>query len=229
MLAGRAPAAPNIGEPTGFVNDRAGVLDSSQIQSLEVKLRSVATSDSPVQICILTVKSLEGLTVEDYAQKVFDLWKPGQEGVDNGLLFLVATSDRKVRIHTGKGVEGVLPDIVCGQIIRHEILPLFRGGDYAGGIRQGCDAIIGVTRGEIDPGAKWSSSNKNTIVPALIIFIIIAIGVISSIFNKRRGYRRGGFFIFGGGSSGRSGGGGFGGFGGFGGGCSGGGGASGGW
>src|SRR4030042_6206941 len=100
----------------GYVNDYADMISSAKEKELEIKLKSIEDIDS-TQIVILTVPSLEGNAIEDYSINVATNWKIGQKNKDNGVLFLVAKNDRKMRIEVGRGLEGVLTDLLSGRII----------------------------------------------------------------------------------------------------------------
>ena len=131
---------------SGRVNDLAEVLSPTTARDLERILKSHEDSTSN-QVVILTVKSLEGEAIESYSIRVAESWRLGQKGKDNGVLLLIARDDHKVRIEVGRGLEGNLPDITCGQIIRHEIVPRFKKGDFDGGTRAGTEAILAALAG----------------------------------------------------------------------------------
>ncbi|HOE68740.1 MAG TPA: TPM domain-containing protein [Candidatus Omnitrophota bacterium] len=210
----------------GYVTDRAGLLSPSARVELEAKLRTFDQQTS-TQIAVAIFPSLEGGSLEDISMRIAETWKPGQKDRDNGVLLLVFRDDRKIRIEVGYGLEGVLTDVVSGQIIRQEIAPCFRRGNYASGVEAGVDAIMLAVRGEFK-AKKSSGDGRQT---AALVFIILLI-VLPPLLRKgsggddRRGRRRGGFFYTG---TGYRSGGSRGGFGGFSGGSFGGGGASGGW
>ncbi|TCK23844.1 uncharacterized protein EV667_3687 [Ancylobacter aquaticus] len=147
---GLAPARAEMTFPalTGRVVDGAQVLTPEARAALEARLaaQEARTTD---QFVVATVPSLEGTSVEDYANRLFRFWKLGQGDKDNGVLLLVAPNERRVRIETGYGLEGVLPDAVASTIIQTAVLPDFRGGDFAGGIEKGAEAVIEVLN--LDP------------------------------------------------------------------------------
>lgn len=223
---------------TQYVTDQTGTLSSGEIAAIGAKLEQFDRETS-TQIVVLMVSTLGDSPVEEASLKVAELNKIGRGGKNNGILLFVAKNDRKIRIEVGYGLEGAVPDITAGQIIRREITPRFREGDYYAGIVAGVQSIMLATKDEYkaEPGNRASRG-----FPVPIIFlIIIAIVVLSRIGrgggpSSGIGRRRAGPFIFfppgggGWGGSGGSGGGGFGG-GGFsgGGGSFGGGGASGSW
>jgi uncharacterized protein len=224
----------------GRVNDYAGMLPAARARDLEERLRQFEAQTGH-QIAVLTIPSLQGDDLEGFGIRVADAWKIGKKGFDNGVILLVVRDDRALRIETGYGLEGVLPDAITSRIIREVIVPRFRANDYAGGIEAGADAIMKVTRGEALPEAARrrpsdDSAGANWLF-LLFLASIVIIPFISQLTNRRSrnswigtGRRRSGYWggpFYGGGL----GGGGFGGGGGFsgGGGGFGGGGASGRW
>lgn len=237
LLTLAAPAAfaaeePSIPKPAGYVSDTAGVMGewAAKTETLCGEIERRTTSE----IAVLTVKTTAPLEAQQYAQQVFDRWKIGKKGKDNGVLILVAVDDRKMWIATGYGVEGVLPDGKVGEIRDRVLLPLFRQSRYGEGIFLGAKAVGSVLAGDQADVPKRDRKRKGfPLTLDLILFLlfgafILVRGIFSSLFGTRRRSGGGGFFGgFGGGESGGSFGGG--GFGGFGGGFSGGGGAGGGW
>jgi uncharacterized protein len=131
---------------TGRVNDNAQILSDSTCKSLTkiLKDHEVRTTN---QIVILTISSLEGESIEDYANKVFNEWKLGKKEKDNGVLIVVVPGERKMRIEVGYGLEGLLPDLSAGRIIRNVMAPRFRDGDFNGGITEGTLAVVSTLEG----------------------------------------------------------------------------------
>ena len=237
------PAAPN---PPRLVNDFAGVL-GSRADELERVL--VAFDDSTSnQITVVTVNSLDGYAVEEYALELGRRWGVGSSR-NNGLVLLAAMEDREVTIQVGYGLEGAITDAYSRRIIDNEIVPAFKEGDYYKGIYNACDQLMKLASGEIsEPRGEEDPSGwailLGFVLPMIIFVIVLSIfhkkggGSNMSDGNGSGGSRRPFVWFgpsFGGGSSSGSGwggghGGGFGGgFGGFGGGSFGGGGASGRW
>ncbi|HEU4436467.1 MAG TPA: TPM domain-containing protein, partial [candidate division Zixibacteria bacterium] len=131
------PAFPqNYPASTGAVNDFAGLISSSQREELEQSLRAFFDRTGAA-IVVATFESLDGVPIEDFAVGLFEKWKPGKKGQDFGLLILVAKEERKIRFEVGYGLEPVLPDGRCGEIIRTQMTPRFREGDFYGGIAAG--------------------------------------------------------------------------------------------
>lgn len=131
----------------GYVNDYAGVLSAGTVRQLEQTLAGFEQSDS-TQIVVLTVPSLYGDDLETFSIRVAEAWQIGQKGKDNGAILLVAKAERKVRIEVGRGLEGTLTDLVSGRIIRGEMTPRFRQGDFDGGVTAGVSAIMATVKGE---------------------------------------------------------------------------------
>ena len=231
------------------VVDQANILSDATEQDLELKLKGIedATTD---QVVVVTVDSLQGDDIEDYGYKLGRHWGIGQNGTekaangqtykDNGLLLIVAPNEHKVRIEVGYGLEPVMTDAMSGLIIRNDITPKFKAGDYDGGVEAGVDAItqqLSLDRGVAIQKAQAAAQDEDSEaspghIPIGFIILIIVFVILFS---------RGGWLpwlilgqVLGGGGRGGGGGwsgGGGGGGGGFsgGGGSFGGGGASGGW
>ena len=161
------------------VHDEASVLSASTIQQLELQLKQFEDSTSN-QIAILIIPSLDGDVIENYALRVaHDEWKLGQSKNDNGVLLLIAVDDRKMRIEVGYGLEGVLTDALCSQIIRNEMAPNFRRGDYNTGVVTAIYAMIRATQGEYiadDSSSEGASmSMKERVLLGLFVFGILGI------------------------------------------------------
>lgn len=235
LLPNTAHAEFKVPALTGAVVDDAGVLNPSTRSSMEAALREVRSKGGP-QINVLTVQSLEGLTIEQASIQVTDAWKLGGQKADDGILFMISMGDRRMRIEVGQGLEGVLTDVESKRIIEDRVIPYFRAGRPGDGIVVGVSSILQKTSPELAKAlgesprlAKKSRSRDQGIPVPLLIFIVIVFLFLG------RGGRRGGLLgaLAGSalGSSGRGGGwsgGGGGGWSGGGGGFSGGG-ASGGW
>lgn len=139
-----AAAVPYL---TGRVVDDSRVLSTEARERIEAQLKAHEDRTSN-QVVVLTVPTLEGESIEGFAEKVFSAWHLGQKGKDNGLLLVIATGDRRMRIEVGYGLEGTLTDGVMGSIIRNAMAPRFKTGDYAGGIEAALQAILGTLDGD---------------------------------------------------------------------------------
>jgi uncharacterized protein len=142
---------------TGRVVDNAEIIDPAARKALEVRLQEHERQTTN-QIVVLTLSSLEGESIEAFANETFNTWKLGRQGKDNGVLLLVVPPERRMRIEVGYGLEGSLTDAAASRIIRNVIAPHFRGGDFDAGISQGIEAIIGVLGGAEAPADAVSSA-----------------------------------------------------------------------
>jgi len=133
----------HIPQPRGWVNDFAGVISPEYEQKLNSLIAELESKTS-AEIAVVTFPSIAPYTEFEYAQMVFDRWKIGKKGKDNGVLVLVSVRERRWRIHTGYGVEGILPDALCDQIGRNRMVPYLRSGDYSQGLYYGVAAIANV-------------------------------------------------------------------------------------
>jgi len=147
LTASTVLAYSSPGSPAGFVNDYAGLLRADEKKDLESKLTQFNASSSN-ELAIVTIKSLEGDTIENFANQLFADWKIGKVKKDNGVLLLVALNDRKMRIETGYGLEGALPDATANQIITKSLRPAFQANNYYEGINKAADQIIAAMYGE---------------------------------------------------------------------------------
>lgn len=224
-------AEPAIPPPAGYVTDTAGVLGKWSADTNRL-CRDIARQTG-AEVAVLTVRTTAPLDARQYAQQVFDRWKIGKKGKDDGVLVLLAVDDRKMWIATGYGVEGVLPDGKAGEIRDRIMLPLFRQKRYGEGIYVGVASIGNILSGGKIAAPKAARKRDRLPVTFQFLLLLAALGFLAfrAIFaGAAGGYRRrGGMWYYGGGGGFGGGGFGGGGFGGFGGGSSGGGGAGGGW
>jgi uncharacterized protein len=209
-----------------YVMDRAGLLSEGENRQLAAALDQYAR-DTGNQILVITVPTLENREAVEFTEELFALNRPGQKGKDNGVILLVAKAERKIRIEVGYGLEGALPDGKAGIIIREEIAPRFKTGDFSGGITAGVSAMLTAISPDYQfnglPETRPARRTKRGLSP-FSAFVLLLIVIFSSIFNRydrlntRRRYRSGysePWFWGGGGGSGgggfSGGGGGFGG------------------
>ena len=223
------------------MNDYAGLLSRGDRERLEATLaeRERATG---AQMAIAIFRSLEGENLEDVASRLFQRWRLGRKGLDNGVLLVMFVKDRKLRIEVGYGLEATIPDAVAGRIIREAVVPRFREQRWAAGLEAAADAVYARIaspaadpdrmRKEAESFRRAQRESEDTARLYLILFLAIFAAIVGSLVWEvsrqrpgltagRRGWDRtsGGWF-----GGGRSGGGGWSGGGG-----SGGGGASGSW
>jgi uncharacterized protein len=168
------------------VHDDAHVLKQETVDLLEKELKTYEDSTSN-QIAILIVQSLDGDELEEYSLRVAEKWRLGKKGKDNGVLLLIAVDDHKMRIEVGQGLEGMLTDAQSNRIIRNEIAPEFRRGDYDGGVKAGIVGIAKAIKGEykadvVDSSSELSGSEK--IFFGLFIFSILGLFTLFALFSK---------------------------------------------
>jgi len=132
---------------TARVTDLTGTLDSAEKQALTQRLAELEQAKGS-QIAVLIVPTTRPEAIEQYSIRVVDQWKLGRQGVDDGVLLLVAKDDRRMRIEVGRGLEGAIPDAFAKRIIAEQITPAFRDGRFAAGIDAGVGALIGLIKGE---------------------------------------------------------------------------------
>ena len=234
----------NFPNPTGFINDFAGVISprtEKAMESLSQELKQKTGSE----VVVVTVKSIGDMEYTDYAVRLYEKWGIGEKGKDNGVLILNAVTERKIRIEVGYGLEGIIPDGLAGEIRDRYLIPHLRKNDFDTGLANGLAAVASIIAqdagvqlsGGIAARPGVTGSRKRGRGGINIFQLMIFFFVISSMFGKRRRGGRGGLlgslFLLGmlGGGRGHGSGGfgsfGGGGFGGFGGGMGGGGGAGG--
>jgi uncharacterized protein len=176
------------------VVDQTDTLTSEQRTELEQKIAAERSSTGN-QIAVLMIPSLEGEVLEDYSIEVARGWGVGQKERDSGVLLLVVKNDRQVRIEVGYGLEGALPDIRAGQIIRDRMVPEFRQDKYFEGINGGVDGIIKAIHGEADPSLQEESAapfEGGDMIGNLFFFAIFALMWLGSILGRSKSWWAGG-------------------------------------
>jgi uncharacterized protein len=179
------------------VVDLTNTLNASQRSALEQKLAALQQRKGS-QLAVLIVPTTQPEAIEQYATRVFDQWKVGRgkvdgKWVDDGVLFLVAKNDRKMRFEVGYGLEGALPDAIAKRIIDETVAPLFRQGDFYGGIDAGVDRAIRVIDGEpLPPPAaqdqRWQPTGGALhSLPVLIVVVFVISNVFRAMFGRGGG------------------------------------------
>lgn len=170
---------------SGRINDRAGLLSPGTVSELEQKLAGFER-DQSTQIVVLTIPSLQGDDIDQFSIRVADAWKIGQQGKDNGVLLILARDERKVRIEVGMGLQGVLPDITAGRIIRDLMRPHLKAGDFDRGISAGVDGIMAATRGEFTASPQDASrkQHQRTTSPVTFFLLTAVAAVILGSFSR---------------------------------------------
>src|SRR5262245_2487294 len=211
-------------KPDRYFNDYAGVVSKEAADRFNEQLAQFERDTSDQVVVAIFPKMQSESDVADYTQRVAQAWAVGQKERRNGVVLFVFIQDRKMFIQVGYGLEGALPDITAFDITEYKIKPLFRNGDYEGGIAAGIDSIFKAIRGEYKGSGKTVAEERrgggSSSIWSFIVFLIVLI-IISRMLRRLGGYGyslRGGcpvVFPMGGGGGGWSSGGGEGGFGGF--------------
>lgn len=193
LLALAAVSYPAL---TGRIVDGASLLNPEARQRIEAKLKAHEDKTSD-QLVVATVPSLQGISVEDFANGLFRFWKLGEKARNNGVLLLIAPTERKLRIEVGYGLEGALTDALTKVIITTAIAPKFKGGDFPGGIEAGVDAILSILAGDAEEWQRRAAIRDDTQTGgdiAAVIFVLIVVFVMASIvingFRQGAGVRR---------------------------------------
>ncbi len=156
-LAALTAFAADVPYLSGRIVDNAEILGAETKQKLAAQLKA-HEAETTHQIAVLTVPSLEGESVESYAEQVFNTWKLGRKGKDNGVLVLVAPNERRMRIEVGYGLEGALTDVAASRIVRNVMTPRFKEGNFDAGVAEGVQAVIGQLTGSAEVPADAPSS-----------------------------------------------------------------------
>ena len=149
-MAATDPNEVPVPKLSAHVIDQTGTLAPAQRDALDAKLADFDRTHGS-QVVVLIVPTLGNESIFDFATRVTDEWKLGRKGVDDGVLLVVSKDQHKIRIHTGRGVQGTLTDALSDRIIYEIIAPRFRNGDFAGGLDAGVDAILKAIEGESLP------------------------------------------------------------------------------
>lgn len=185
LLLAAGAAALDVPFLSGRVTDEARLLDANTSAALEQTLKAYETRTGR-QIAVLTIPSLGGESLEEFSIKVARTWKLGRKGKDDGVLILIAKDDRKVRIEVGYGLEGALPDILAGRIIREVMVPRFRGGAFAAGIQEGTSAVITALDGRSGASGPSPFRPLSLLNMADFVFILIGLGFVWTDLNEIR-------------------------------------------
>lgn len=189
--------------PAQYFNDYAGVVSPATAAQLNQRLEQFERDTSSQVLVVVYPRMQSDSSIEDYTVRVFEAWKVGQKGRDNGAVLFVFTQDRKMYIVTGYGLEGALPDALCKRIIEDEIKPYFRDGNYDAGLTSGVNAVLAAARGEYKGNGQTVGGRKQQDFQVGIVVVFIIVFAIIAMSSARRGgyYSRSGWTVggFGGG------------------------------
>lgn len=189
-----AAAEPSYPALTGRIVDNARLLNAEASARIEQKLKAHEEKTSD-QVVIATLPSLQGYPIEEFANGLFRAWKLGEKAKNNGVLLLVAPTERKLRIEVGYGLEGALTDALSKVIITTAIAPKFKNGDFAGGIEGGVDAILSILTGDAEEWqrrAQIRSDESSGVETAAVIFVMILLFILIASFMRELSRSSGG-------------------------------------
>jgi uncharacterized protein len=184
LLAASALSQPKFPALTGRIVDEAALLSAADRQAMEQELKALEEKSTD-QLVVYTTRSLQSYAIEDFGYRLGRTWAVGQKDKNNGVILIVAPNERKVRIEVGRGLEPQLTDLMSKLIIDNAILPAFRRGDFAGGVKAGVRDIRDVLLGDAEAvkerartAAKRTPGGTGLAVTVLILFILVAFAMI---------------------------------------------------
>ena len=186
LTSGASLAAPTFPPLTGRVVDEAQILSPQSTADIAAKLNALEAKSSD-QLVVFIAKSLQGYAIEDYGYQLGRAWGIGQKGLDNGVLIIVAPSERKVRIEVGRGLEPQLTDAMSTLIIENTILPAIRDGRFADGISKGVQDIASVLLGDAEAvklRAQAFATQRRPLTSSEIIALFVVGGLILLFFYR---------------------------------------------
>jgi uncharacterized protein len=200
LLLGVAQAQPVLPVPplSARVIDQTGTLTAAQTQALDAKLAAIETQRG-AQVVVLIVLTTQPEDIASYGFRVADAWKVGRRDVGDGLVIIVAKNDRRVNIEVARTLEGAIPDVLAGRIIREQMLPAFKAGDFAGGLNTAVDRIAGLIAGEKLPAPAQAAPQGSARPRAssgfdwqdLAIFLFVGVPILGRILAGAMGRKLG--------------------------------------
>lgn len=197
VLAAHAQQLQTVPTLTAPLIDQTGTLSTEQTQTITARLRSIEET-SGAQIVVLMVPTTQPEDIAGFAHRVADTWKIGRKDVGDGLLVLIATHDRRMRIEVSRALEGAIPDLAASRIIEQQMAPHFRQGDYASGILASLDHIAARIAGEQLPPPSNTARSKNSNWEDLAIFLFFGVMVIGPAIRRMFGNKIGALIVGGG-------------------------------
>ena len=190
--SGRLSAAETLPPaPRQYVTDEAGVISPGVVADLNRQLAAFEKATSNQIVAVVYPNLPEGASLEDYTQRLYEAWHIGQKKTSNGILLLVSVQSRKVRIQSGYGLEGAMPDAICNRIIRETMVPAFRTGNYNAGLSAGITAVMQATKGEYKgTGGTGQRAHKPTTLLDLLfsplgLFLLVMLVLVISNRGRR--------------------------------------------
>jgi uncharacterized protein len=172
--------------PVARVSDVGGALDATARTALEERLAALEARKG-AQVAVIVLPTTQPETIEAWGIRVADAWKLGRKGVDDGVILIVATDDRRLRIEVGRGLEGALPDATSRRIIDEHIVPRLKIGDLAGALEVGVDRIAQVIDGEPLPAPEPRERSGERVPSLFEVVAVIALfggAVLRAVFGR---------------------------------------------
>ena len=185
LLSSCPTVALDVPPLRGRVNDYGALLSPATINQLETILKDLETTDS-TQIVVLTIPSLQGDNLENFSLKTAETYEIGQKEFDNGALLLIARDERKIRIEVGYGLEGSLTDLIAGRIIRNQMTPQFRNGNFDQGVVNGINGMVSAVRGEYTADTVANRRGSGDDFSGLITSMVFITFFLGSLFRRKR-------------------------------------------
>ena len=188
-FAGAAAAEPTLPTQTGRITDEATLLKVGDRAIIDAELADLEQKSTD-QLAIVTLNSLQGYPIEDFGYLLGRKWGIGQKGKDNGILLVVAPNEHKVRIEVGRGLEPIMTDAMSSIIINHVIVPEFRKGDFAGGIKAGVRDIKAVLLGDAEEvkeralGPRRSDAPDTMQIILLVFWICVVLYILYAVYRS---------------------------------------------
>ncbi len=176
---------------TARVLDLAQVLSPADRQSLEAQLQAFEQKQG-TQMVVVLVPTTQPEDIADYTQRLGDAWKLGRRDVGDGLLFVVAVQDRRMRIAPAKSLEGAIPDVLAKRILDQVVVPAFKRGDYAGGVRAGLMQLQARIEGESLALPDQQAADDTGVDPfELLVMLAVVVPLVSTVLRQMLGRRLG--------------------------------------
>lgn len=202
LSLGLAFAAEEVAIPplTSRLSDLTGTLSQEQKKQLESGLAQIEAAKG-AQVAILMLPTTQPEAIEQFGIRLADAWKLGRQGVDDGVIVIVAKDDRRMRIEVGYGLEGAIPDAIAKRIVSDVMAPRFKQGDFYGGLQGAVAAIGKIIEGEALPApaqrrASDALNFSGDFIPVAMIFVFVIGGVLRAVLGRAAGASVGGAIAF---------------------------------
>jgi uncharacterized protein len=199
LSASHLRADPTLPTQTGRITDEAGLLKPEDRSAIDAELADLEQKSTD-QVAVVTLKSLQGYTIQDFGIALGRKWGIGQRGKDNGIVLIIAPNEHKIRIEVGRRLEPIMTDLMSKLIIENAIAPAFRKGDFAGGIRAGMRDIKDVLLGDAEAVKERAMGPRRTDSPTpdtmqiilLIFWICVVLYILYAVYRSAQAAQQAG-------------------------------------